>query len=150
MEKDPVEFYHLPAVRANAGAGKKPVLVQGGRMRNMSFFLTTRQIQEGTKTVTRRIGWKNLKPGEHFMAVVKSQGLKKGEKIEKIRELVCVSNKTERLGDIIDNPYRGSTIMETDKEGFPHLTPEGFVRMLYKEIGANRETMVQRIEFEYI
>ena len=33
-------------------------------MRNMSFALTTPQIMEGTKTVTRRVGWLRLKPGE--------------------------------------------------------------------------------------
>ena len=32
--------------------------------RNMSFTLTTWQIREQTKTVTRRKGWQFLKPGE--------------------------------------------------------------------------------------
>lgn len=32
-------------------------------MRNMSFSLTTAQIMEGTKTVTRRLGWLHLAVG---------------------------------------------------------------------------------------
>jgi len=50
-------------------------------MRNMSFFLTTDQIRNKTKTVTRRDGWLFLKPGDIVQACVKCQGLKKGEKI---------------------------------------------------------------------
>jgi hypothetical protein len=37
-------------------------------MRNMSFFLTTAQFLDGTKDVTRRKGWRFLKPGDRFMA----------------------------------------------------------------------------------
>jgi len=56
-------------------------------MRNISFFLTTDQVQTKTKTVTRRHGWWHLKQDEILQAVVKCQGLKKGEKIDKICQL---------------------------------------------------------------
>ena len=65
------------------------------KMRNMSFMLTTAQIRAGTKTVTRRLGWKFLKPGDRLMACVKCQGLGKGGKIEKIREIEVVSVRQE-------------------------------------------------------
>ena len=75
-------------------------------MRNMSFSLTTEQIRNRTKDVTRRLGWKNLKPGEHFRAVEKCQGLKKGEHIVKLYELECISNIPEPLKDIFFRPRR--------------------------------------------
>ena len=66
-------------------------------MRNMSFSATTEQIRNGTKTVTRRLGWTFLKPGDVVMACVKCQGLKKGEKVEKIRPIRIVSVRKEPL-----------------------------------------------------
>lgn len=53
-------------------------------MRNMSFALTAEQIRNRTKTVTRRLRWFRLKPGALLQPVLKSQGLKKGEHVEKI------------------------------------------------------------------
>lgn len=47
-------------------------------MRIMSFALTEQQLMDGTKTVTRRVGWANLKPGDRLTAVRKAMGLKKG------------------------------------------------------------------------
>ena len=53
-------------------------------MRNMSFMLTTEQIKNRTKTVTRRLGWRNAKPGDVVQPIVKGQGLQKGETVQKI------------------------------------------------------------------
>jgi hypothetical protein len=49
--------------------------------RNISFALTTAQFLDGSKDVTRRIGWKNLNAGDVLCAVKKGMGLKPGEKI---------------------------------------------------------------------
>ena len=43
-------------------------------MRMMSFALTERQLMDGSKTVTRRTGWANLRPGERLLAVRKAMG----------------------------------------------------------------------------
>jgi hypothetical protein len=53
-------------------------------MRNMSFSLTTPQVYAGTKTVTRRLGWRFAKAGQRVCAVEKGMGLKKGEKVKRI------------------------------------------------------------------
>ena len=53
----------------------------------MSFMLTTNQIIDETKDVTRRNGWENLKPGDRLRAVEKAMGLKKGEKQRLLRDL---------------------------------------------------------------
>jgi hypothetical protein len=50
--------------------------------RYISFMLTQPQIRARTKTVTRRMGWKDLKPGTLLMAAEKCQGLGKGGKIK--------------------------------------------------------------------
>jgi len=47
--------------------------------RLMSFAMTTTQLVDGTKTVTRRHGWKNLKVGARLRAVHKAMGLEHAE-----------------------------------------------------------------------
>lgn len=122
-------------------------------MRNMSFKLTTPQFIDGTKDVTRRLGWALLRKGEHFMAVRQAQGLKKGQKIEQLGECICKSNIPERLDWIGMFPVRGRpedmhTKPEVEREGFPDLTPEQFVDMFCKEMHCTPSTIINRIEFE--
>jgi len=95
-------------------------------MRLMSFALTTAQLLDGSKTVTRRVGWANLKPGDRLKAVRKAMGLKPGEKVDVLAEIEVVSVRRERL-DFIN---------KTDciAEGFPHLTPGQFVEMFCKHM----------------
>lgn len=90
-------------------------------MRMMSFALTPDQLLDGSKTVTRRVGWANLKPGERITAVRKAMGLKAGESPDVLCEIEVVSVRRERL-DAIDAD-------DCAAEGFPYLTPERFVAM---------------------
>lgn len=48
--------------------------------RNMSFALTMKQINDRSKTITRRLGWWFLKVGDEVNAVNKVMGFKKGER----------------------------------------------------------------------
>lgn len=113
-------------------------------MRNMSFSLTTDQIRDGTKTVTRRLGWKFLKPGDLVRPVVKGMGLKKGEKVQPIRgPLRVVSARRETLRDMI---YERNACK---KEGFPMLTTLKFIRMFRRHMRVEMKTIITRIEFEY-
>lgn len=111
-------------------------------MRNMSFFMTTQQIKNRTKSVTRRFGWWFLKPGDRIQACEKCQGLKKGEKINKLTVIAVVSAWPEPL----------DTITEADciREGFPEMTPFEFTMMLVKHYGCDTKTTVNRIEFKYV
>lgn len=111
-------------------------------MRNMSFFLTTRQVRERIKDVTRRLGWDDLKPGERVRAIVKGQGLKKGEKVERICVIECVSNRKEMLCAI--------TPVEVLREGFPAMSPADFVAMFCKANKCEPRDFVNRIEFKYV
>jgi hypothetical protein len=122
-------------------------------MRLMSFRLTTDQFLNGTKDVTRRLGWRNLKIGEHFMAVKQAQGLRKGEKVKQLGECVCLSNIPEPLFEVVRNPRRPptpETRREMDREGFPDLSAYQFVEMFCKEMKCTSYTIVNRIEFKRI
>lgn len=117
-------------------------------MRNMSFSLTTAQIKVRTKTVTRRLGWKNLKSGELFQACEKCMGLKPGQKIVRLVVLRCISNQRERLTYLIANPRYGKA--EARKEGFPQLSGRQFVAMFCQHMKVDPDHVVNRIEFEYV
>ena len=110
--------------------------------RNMSFFYTKNQIKYRQKTVTRRLGWNNLKIGEVLNACVKCQGLKKGEKIERLCQIVVIDVRKEKLSDI--------TKEDCIKEGFNTFEPEDFINMFCMHNGCDRDATVTRIEFQYI
>jgi hypothetical protein len=117
-------------------------------MRNMSFFLTQQQIRERTKTVTRRLGWYHVNVGDVIQPVVKGQGLKKGEKVQKIGgpiRVVCV--RGEGLS-MMRSPNYGRE--EAAAEGFPHLTGRQFVDMFCQHNKCKPEALINRIEFEYL
>lgn len=86
-------------------------------MRNMSFQLTTEQIRNRSKTVTRRLGWRKLKVGELVQACVKCMGLRKGEKLEKLAVIKVKSVRFEPLFEITDDDVR--------REGFRRMCRTG-------------------------
>ena len=117
-------------------------------MRNMSFAKTIEQIQNGSKTVTRRVGWSFLRPGDYVQPVKKVMGFKKGEKVEKIRgPLRVVSVRREPLYHIADE------VDGTSKEGFPEMSAREFIEMfvLLNKLAlfSLYEYIITRIEFEY-
>ena len=115
-------------------------------MNNMSFMLTTEQICNRTKTVTRRLGWRNLKPGLHIAACKKCMGLKKGETIERIAVLWVRTVIREPLCYILDHG-----IEECAREGFPYMEPERFVDFFCaSHKGCKPDSVVTRIEFDYV
>jgi hypothetical protein len=85
-------------------------------MRNMSFIHTQEQFRNRTKTVTRRCGWLNLKPGELVRGVEKGQGLKKGEKIKPLGLIRVLDVRREPLRRMVDDTDYG--FQEVAKEGF--------------------------------
>jgi hypothetical protein len=114
----------------------------------MSFMLTQDQIRNRSKTVTRRLGWANLKPGDRLQACLKCQGLKKGEKVQKLAVIEIVSNTKEQLHRMIHNRFYGDS--ESAKEGFPDLVGPQFVAMFCKAMNCDSKQIVNRIEFKYV
>lgn len=112
-------------------------------MKQMSFAITTEQILNQSKTVTRRMRWLDAKPGDVVQPIEKGQGLKKGEKVRKLGgpiRFIAVDRVV--LGDI--------TPQDVFREGFPKLTTREFIRMFKQHNGCRRDSVVTRIEFEYV
>lgn len=127
-------------------------------MRRISFALTKPQLLDGSKTVTRRLGWDWLTraPAEdliELLAVSKCMGLRPGERAD-VYGVVEVHNAwRERLDAITQDDVR--------REGFPDWTPEQFVAFFIKanpkcRDGRTRKlvpttpaTLVTRIEFRF-
>lgn len=111
----------------------------------MSFAMTVPQFRDRTKTVTRRDGWWNrhlgisrVFPGDVITGVEKAMGLKRGERQVVLHDIVVVSARRERLGDI--------TPEDVAREGFPGESPAWFV----KKYGKPAHHMVTRIEFRHV
>jgi hypothetical protein len=122
-------------------------------MRNMSFALTEPQILDGTKTVTRRLGWLWLKRGDLVCPVRKGMGLKPGESIVRLRPPLRIEDVSrEVLRTMLDDLDYGFN--EVRREGFEHsplyCTPSTWVEFFCNtHRGATPETVVTRIEFSY-
>lgn len=111
-------------------------------MRSISFALTKRQFLDGSKDVTRRLGWASLKPGTRLRAVEKAMGLKKGEHPVVLGEIEVVSVRRERLAAI--------TPADVRREGFPDMGPTSFVEMFCAHMGCTYGDEVTRIEFRRV
>src|SRR4051794_29697456 len=112
-------------------------------MRNISFSLTTPQFISRTKTVTRRLGWGELRPGDILCGIEKGQGLKRGEKVKRLGKIRIVSVRREQLSKITSD--------DVAREGFPELSRSEFISLFCKgHSGCTQETWVTRIEFEHL
>ena len=110
-------------------------------MRNISCSHTKEQVRNRTKTVTRRLGWKNLKPGTLLRVVEKAMGLKPGEKIVPMAVVRVTSVRREKITDI--TPY------DCRLEGFPDLIPDEFAIFFCRTFGVDINQVVTRIEWKY-
>lgn len=123
-------------------------------MRNISFSLTTRQIRERSKTVTRRLNWLNVKVGDRLQGCEKCMGRRHGEPLVKLAVIEVVSVRRENLSRMTDELNYG--IEEVKREGFAYFKPESgwpakFVRFFCEaHKGCTPETLVTRIEFKYV
>ena len=113
----------------------------------MSFSMTTEQVRNRTKWVTRRLGWMNIKLGEVHQAIEKGQGLKKGEHVMVICKIIPLSSHWEPLRRLLDDPVYGK--WEVIREGFPEMSPAEFVEMFCEHNKCTPDIWVNRIEFRY-
>jgi hypothetical protein len=122
-------------------------------MQLMSFSLAVEPVLYKTKTVTRRVGWDNLKDGALICAVRKSMGLRKGETVERLAVLRVTHVTREQLRKLLDHPDYGRD--ECAKEGFgigtECETPQAFVNFFLRNSKSlTPESFVTRICFEYV
>jgi hypothetical protein len=80
--------------------------------------LTEQQVRDRTKTVTRRLGWRMLQPGDRLTLCRKVMGRKPGEPLDRITTVQVTAVWRERLDAI--------TAAEVTAEGFPGMTPAEF------------------------
>lgn len=106
-------------------------------MRRMSFALTTDAVLNRTKTVTRRLGWAFLRPGDRLLAVDKLR-TRAASKLGIIEVTNC---QWEPLASITDE--------DVTKEGFPGKSAEWFVDVFEHAVGKGPH-IVNRIEFRYV
>lgn len=111
-------------------------------MKNISFSMTTAAFLAGQKTVTRRLGWRSLKPGDRLMAVEKGQGLKRGEKVKCLGEILVLSVSWE--------PVFAITAEDVAREGYPGMSREAFVEKFCAAMHCDRADEVTRIEFRRV
>lgn len=117
-------------------------------MRLMSFAMTTEQVLAQTKTVTRRLGWADAKPGEVVQPVDRVMGFRKGERPTRLGGPIrIVDVRIEPLKRMLAEPYGSAEVIA---EGFPQLSPREFVQMfLRSHRGCSSSRHVTRIQFEY-
>lgn len=109
--------------------------------RRMSFALTEQQLLDGSKDVTRRLGWQATREGDTLVALRQGMGLRKGERQVVLGSVIVGRVSRERLDTI--------TADEVRREGFPHLTPDEFVAMFCRANRCDPQAFVTRIEFTF-
>ncbi len=94
--------------------------------RLISFALTPGQLLDGSKTVTRRLGWwdestgrPRAQVGETLIGCGKIMGRKPGEPLERLRVI--------RVTGVSRQPLHVGDWFEAEREGFPLLTWGEFV-----------------------
>jgi hypothetical protein len=101
--------------------------------------------------VTRRTGWQWLNAGTLLQPVVKGQGLKKGEKVQKLGGPIrVVSVRREPLKSITpDDVYREGFVLTRILGDYAGVDTRPFIRMFCEHNACSPDTEITRIEFEY-
>lgn len=120
--------------------------------RLMSVAFTEDAVRERRKTVTRRKGWRFLKPGDRLTLCRKVMGRRNGEPLVRIAEVEVVGVRREPLGLLLPSWGRWDYgAAEMALEGFPGMGPAEFVRRYFTDAqGMTEDDSVTRIEFRYL
>ncbi|MGV9838027.1 hypothetical protein ACWDUL_28035 [Nocardia niigatensis] len=115
--------------------------------RLMAVSLTESQVRDRSKTVTRRMGWRNLRPGERLTLCRKVMGRRRAdgrvEPLVRIVDVEVLAVGRERLGAITPD--------EVVAEGFPEMTPAQFVEFFCgSHRGCTPDSTVTRIQWRYL
>lgn len=108
----------------------------------MSVSLTEQAVMERRKTVTRRRGWRFLRPGDRLTLCRKVMGRKPGEPLVRLAEVEVV--------DVRREPLLWVSADDVAREGFPDWTWPEFVRFFVAHMGGPSWQEVTRIEWRYL
>ena len=118
--------------------------------RLLSVSLTEQAVIDRTKTVTRRLGWRNLTPGTRLTlcrkvmgrSLANLDGSRTVEPLVRLAEVRVVSVRRERLEQIPD--------ADLAREGFSGWDAFDFIVFFCDRMRCTPQTEVTRIEWEYI
>jgi len=110
--------------------------------RLMAVSLTEASVRARTKTVTRRTGWRALKPGDRLTLCRKVMGRRPGEPLDRITDVEVVSVRREPLNAI--------TGADVAAEGFL-MTPAEFTAFFCAtHPRCTPDTEITRIQWRYL
>ncbi len=122
--------------------------------RLMSVALTEQAVRERRKTVTRRLGWKFVRPGDRLTLCRKVMGRKAGEPLERIAEVEVVSVRREQLWHITDEDV---VLEAVDPDLFEERyldsgqpTTNAWVEWFCEQMNVMPDDLVTRIEWRYL
>lgn len=113
--------------------------------RLMSVSLTEQAVVERRKTVTRRLGWLFIKPGDRLTLCRKVMGRKPGEPLVRLAEVEVVSVRRE--------PLNAMTTEDVAREAVPgreRASGLGWALWFAETMGCHIDTEVTRIEWRYV
>ena len=110
--------------------------------RLMSVSLTEQAVVERRKTVTRRLGWLFLKPGDRLTLCRKVMGRRPGEPLVRLAEVEVVDVSRQELWDI--------SYEDVVAEGFDSFECGDFVEFFCDHMGGTPDQVVTRIEWRYL
>lgn len=118
--------------------------------RLMSVSHTEAAVRDRTKTVTRRLGWRFLKPGDRLTLCRKVMGRAKGEPINRIVDVEVVSVRRERLSAIAneDVEREGGHQLALDDAG--RSPADAFASWFAWAMHCHVDDEVTRIEWRYL
>jgi hypothetical protein len=110
----------------------------------MSVAFTEQAVRERRKTVTRRLGWTFLTPGDTVTLCRKVMGRRKGEPLVRICNVEVVDVRHERLDEITD--------ADVEREGFDPAEWDAarFVEFFCEHMNCEPGITVTRIEWRYL
>jgi hypothetical protein len=108
----------------------------------MSVALTEQAVVERRKTVTRRLGWRFLEPGDRLTLCRKVRGRKAGEPLVRLAEVEVVDVRREPLSRIAP--------ADVAREGFEPWRRRQFIEFFCHTMRCHRDTEVTRIEWRYL
>jgi hypothetical protein len=108
----------------------------------MSVALSEDAVRDRSKSVTRRLGWRFLKPGDRLTLVRKAMGRKPGEPLVRIAEVEVVDIRREPLWHV--------TAEDVAREGFPGWSAVEFMAFFCLHMKCATTTEVTRIEWTYL
>lgn len=124
--------------------------------RLMSVSHTERAVVERRKTVTRRLGWRFLKPGDRLTLCRKVMGRRDGEPLVRLAEVEVVSVRRERLiamtlSDVAREAVPADLWAPSAHEvGCPDCAPLTWAGWFARTFRCSVADQVTRIEWRYL